>query len=127
MVSPSFLFRRASTCFAIASNSRFAWFPGSSADRFVFSRVCGINDTSKYSSVSFEIVRLTPLIVIEPLSAKYWICSNGVLSRRIVWVFSSLFSKTSAVVSTWPWTRCPSNLSPSLIPASRFTSWVSFS
>src|SRR5450756_1429377 len=67
------------------------------------------------------MVRLTPLIVIEPFTAMYPANACGARTTSFQLSPRSVNSTTSPTPSTWPLTRCPPSLSARRNAFSRFT------
>lgn len=108
------------------SISRFTLCPFFKIPKFVFLRVKGIRSTENLSLSSFEIVRLTPFIVIEPFSAKYFAIDFGKLVHKITFPFSFFKFSTVPIVSMCPWTRWPFMAWLRVKAGSRFTSLFVF-
>lgn len=90
------------------STSRFTLLPLRRFFKLVSWRVWGMSSTLKLLFVSLVIVRLTPLMVIDPLRARYLAIFLGWRISRVALLF---FCSSLLIVPTqsmWPWTMCPS-------------------
>src|SRR3989338_2563282 len=119
-----------STYRAIKSTSRLTRLPARKFLRLVISSVCGIKFTlnsfgcpakSSSAPLTWLMVRLTLLIVIEPLIAINFASACGARTTSFQLSPRSANSMTSPTPSTCPLTRCPPSLSARHRAFSRLT------
>ena len=94
--------------FPSRSNSRLTVSPGCTWPILVCSNVNGIMATVKLFFLTSKAVRLMPLTQIDPfsmISSANFLGNSNTYSQLPVFFLTRL---QIPVVSTWPWTKCPS-------------------
>src|SRR5271166_3251583 len=109
------------TCLARMSVSMLTRSPGLSNPSVVTARVCGMSMTEKPSVQTSTSVRLTPSTAIDPLGTSSPVQAGSRVNARNSHSPSDRRSRSTAVVSICPCTKCPPSLSPTRSDRSKLT------
>ena len=95
--------------------------PGRMMPSVVIASVWGMSMTEKASGQTSTSVRLTPSTAIDPLDTRRGVQAGSMPKARNSHSPSCRRSRSVAVVSICPWTKCPPSRAPTLSARSRLT------